>query len=586
MPTAPTTTTPVNLSQWGMSNANGTQTPAPASSAPVASNPINTPITSAQLDIIKSNMAKEPTTPAPTVISNADLTQKIIPATVSKLQTASNRGTSLDANGNPINANGTLTNPTTGSSTTSTTTASTPTFGVNSGGMPTGENKAFTGSDGKTYTVDSNGQIVSGPSNGSYQVGANISQYADAYKTITGKDIPSVSSAGPTGNAYDDSILAKMQDIVTKGDANTATLIQNIQSKYQSLIDAQTEVNRQQQGSITQSLLVGGSARYAQLSSAGVTAAVVSSGIDKIATLTSQESDLITKAQQAQDDADYKMLSDTMAEYDKVTAAKQAEVDKLNTALQAQAQKLSDQKQAATQSDAVAKVMSTGETNPAKILAAVNAAGYNMTAEDVSDTLKALAPNADIANLSGDIKEFYAMKNAGLPLPPQIAKLPVDQQPYAYVAYKTQLTSKAAADAANKQYTLSSDSRGKLMGSGLTSEQIDGLQTNISEHGLTTVLANEPLTQDQKDVLTQVVTGKAAQFITSDWITKNFDADKLKAAASAAGDTSGGFLGFGKSVSDADLTTYTDSLMETVNTYRDAGLTDEEIFEKLNTKIK
>lgn len=530
---------------------------------------------------------KPTNTTSPTVISNADVNDKTIPNNTATLAAKSNTGITVGADGVARYANGTVApNPTSTGTDTSksapnnqqTTTTTTPTFGINTNQPPTGEVKNIQDANGNVYGIDSNGEIVTGPNSGQYQVGANISQYSDLYKQVTGKDIPTVgASNGPTGDPTVDKYMGQLTTLMATADAHTATQIQNIQATYTNLINQQQDANTRSLKSINQTLALGGSSQYAPLSSQGIVDLQVGYGIQQIADLQSKEQAAITAAQQAQDAADYKTVDTLLQEAEKVRDQKQAAIDTLNKTLADQANK-------AAMSNVVSGLLGKGITDPKKILDTANSAGANLSASDVDTALKALAPEGNADKLTGDIGEYFNLVKAGIPLPSSVASLPAAQQPYAYVAYKADLARKAST-AADKTYSFSTSDRGSLLGSGLTNDEISHIQDGINQYGIKTVLDQETgLSPDQKDAITQAVVGKANQFLTSDWITANFDADKINAAAKAAGDTTGGFFGFGASGNADDYIKNT--LMPTVQTYRDAGLSDKEIFTKLQTLLK
>ncbi len=199
---------------------------------------------------------------------------------------------------------------------------------------------------------------------------------------IPGTTIPS------TGDTGVDSTLKQMNDLKTSMDSTSAALIQNIQTQYQNLIAKQQDTNTRGEASLNQTLLMGGSSRYAQLSATGAGTSMVSAGLDKISTLQSQETDAVLKAQQAQQSGDMDVLNKQMAIYDEIRQQKQAEATKLNEALVAQNQQ-------ATKDKAIASVLSSGITSPTDIVNKLSDLGYtNISAKDVADTVANLTPDA------------------------------------------------------------------------------------------------------------------------------------------------------------------------------------------------
>ncbi len=191
-----------------------------------------------------------------------------------------------------------------------------------------------------------------------------------------------------TGDTGTDSILKQMNDMKTSMDASSATLMANIQTQYGNLIAKQQDTNARGEASINQTLLLGGSSRYAGVSAQGISTAVVSAGLDKISALQTQENDALVKAQQAQQSGDMEILNKQMAIYEKIREEKSAEQTKLN-------QQLVEQNQQATKDKAIASVLSSGITDPSAIVSKLSELGYtNISAKDVSDTLANLQPDA------------------------------------------------------------------------------------------------------------------------------------------------------------------------------------------------
>jgi hypothetical protein len=86
-----------------------------------------------------------------------------------------------------------------------------------------------------------------------------------------------------------------LEQIKTQTDAAFAEQISAVQQQYNSLIQKQKDVNMRQEASVDQSLLMGGTSRYAQLNSAGINTSQISYGIQQIADLQAQENMAIAK---------------------------------------------------------------------------------------------------------------------------------------------------------------------------------------------------------------------------------------------------------------------------------------------------
>jgi len=203
----------------------------------------------------------------------------------------------------------------------------------------------------------------------------------------------------------------------------------------------------------------------------------------------------------------------------------------------------------------------------------------DFTAKEIKDALGNLMPERkdNYTGLTSDLKEYYTMKDMGLALPDAISALPESQQPFAYVKYKGELERKATGAEKEKSFTFSNTNRGELIGTGLASSVIDHIQEGINEYGLQEVLNSETgLTSAQKMKLTSIVSGAKSQAIDEYYIKKVIGIEKLEKAAEA--------VGFDKGT-PAEVDYYVNQLYQTVETYRELGLSDSDILKKLEDKI-
>ena len=121
--------------------------------------------------------------------------------------------------------------------------------------------------------------------------------------------------------------VSKQTDAVTQG------IIANIKAQTALQQKLQADINERQSKSVEQSLLMGGSSRYAQLSSAGIAAEQSRYGALQIAELQNQESSLILQATQAAKTENWKRVGEILAEANKKQEAKQKELAKNEAAV-------------------------------------------------------------------------------------------------------------------------------------------------------------------------------------------------------------------------------------------------------------
>lgn len=249
--------------------------------------------------------------PAPTVITNAGVSGTIGKNT-STLNTAkTGTGIVTGANG-PQYANGTL---------------------VDKGGYAgTGEYGDF---NGVTYLPPSPGNpygsAVPTPTTTPGALATPVTQPAPPISSPT----TSTSTTSTVPLLADDPVHQQIMDqlaaINARGDARLVSTMQNIQSSYAQLESQQADINRSETAGLTALLFKGGSMQTA--SATGAIQAMMTKGLQAIQTLEAQKGDALNKAQQAQDDQDYKFVQVQLAEYDKANQQSIDQQDKLTAAI-------------------------------------------------------------------------------------------------------------------------------------------------------------------------------------------------------------------------------------------------------------
>lgn len=197
------------------------------------------------------------------------------------------------------------------------------------------------------------------------------------------------------------------QDTLTKLKAQTdaafAGQISAVQAQYQSLIEQQKKVNEALSAGTDTALLMGGSSRYAPISSAGTSAAQVSFGIQQIADLTQKENSAIAAINVAQASKDYDIADKQMSILNKIKSDKQAAMEKLNDAL-IQANKDARAKLYTEVTKPIQDIATKAAENGAdpKTIAAINAA------TNVPDAIKAAGGSLQTA--TGQLGDYLQYK--------------------------------------------------------------------------------------------------------------------------------------------------------------------------------
>lgn len=165
--------------------------------------------------------------------------------------------------------------------------------------------------NGVKLIVDKNGNIVQ--SDGSslktdnpYMAGRNIKEFSEL-SGISGE-----TETEDDGNA---DLIKRMNDLSTRVDERTKTSIDRIKKMTESAVASQREANRALEGATFMAGIRSGRSRYATELQEQIMHQQVSAGVSKITDLQLKGEQLIAEAEQARDDADFKILDRLMTEY-------------------------------------------------------------------------------------------------------------------------------------------------------------------------------------------------------------------------------------------------------------------------------
>lgn len=209
----------------------------------------------------------------------------------------------------------------------------------------------------------------------------------------------------------------QITNMKTQFDNTSRAQIDNIKSQFDNLMKQQQDVNTRGQASLDQSLLMSGSSRYAQQSSAGQSTAMVSYGLRQLEDLNQKEQSAIIQAQAAQDAGDMKLMDMQLQVAQKARTEKQTAAKELSDKLMKANEQAKAQSQQSEQDLSIANLVGKGITDVTGIMNALNESGVKVTADQVNKTLQAIATNtgADtLEKLGGDTKDFYLLKKSGL----------------------------------------------------------------------------------------------------------------------------------------------------------------------------
>ena len=224
-----------------------------------------------------------------------------------------------------------------------------------------------------------------------------------------------------------------LDDLKIQVDAMTQRSVDFIKQTYSQIISAQKEANRRSEESRRQSLIMGGSQRYAQLSSEGIMHAQVSYGLSQLADLHSKEQAAIFEAEQAGFDKNFKLMGEKIDMAEETRRQKFESMKEISKMMAEEAKKIREevfkQEFRSSRDNAITDLISQGVTDPKKILEMLNFDDKgnligDIDFKEVNDIIEKLnkAPEGEVGqwlalkehspehkNMTWD--DFYAMKH-------------------------------------------------------------------------------------------------------------------------------------------------------------------------------
>ena len=261
---------------------------------------------------------------------------------------------------------------------------------------------------------------------------------------------------GPSLQAGELSVVnAKLEGLVNEittynVDADPGFKMQadSIKAEYAKLKTEMELANKQRAGAISTLGIRGGTSRYAGGVQQGIEGEELRQAGERLNEITRQEANAVSAARSAYQTGKFSQFNTQVAALEKIQTNKQKELEEFNKKLVETRKKVEETTIRASRDGVIASLLAQGVTDASEMLDYLN---YNdageqvgdFTAKEVGDTLKLLAPGADLKNLTGTVKEFYALKGEGA-LPESITSLPEDEQFFTYLKMKKEATAAPA----------------------------------------------------------------------------------------------------------------------------------------------
>lgn len=304
--------------------------------------------------------------------------------------------------------------------------------------VPNTVNKTGNNTGNSTNTDNSSTSNTTSDTSNNY---GGSTSYEDVFNRVFGEQQSLPQDPTVTRN------IQSLDNLRSANDASFNTQISNIISQYGQLMQLQSNADTSVQAKENNFLLKNGA--YRTTTGADVFHAIVTSQIDSLSNLQAKENEAIAKVQNAMNQSDYKMAQEEQNILYKVNSDKKALAEKITSSIIAQNQKLNTAAIQSKKDNAIANLFTSGTTDPKDILSKVDPT-LNISLKDINTALNTIS-GGDIKGLSGNVKNFYALKQAGA-LPGDIAKLPLDEQLQAYLNMEKKTTT-ATSKATKPLYT-------------------------------------------------------------------------------------------------------------------------------------
>lgn len=284
--------------------------------------------------------------------------------------------------------------------------------------------------------------------------------FDEAGNAIGGTRKPS--AADQETEDYYSEVRSLIDSMKTTLDARTKRYLDSIESKYSVLKARREQINKAAEASVAQSLLMGSSSRYAQISSAGIERQRNTASLRAIAELEAQEQSLINEALTAQENGDYKLLESTLELTKQKREEKVAAVKKVDEELKKQSDELKKVERESQIGDAVYNIFAGGVINTPDIYAKLRNQGISATPKEVDDIAKIFTiKEENEKDLKNDYGLFSYFKENNK-LPENVVKMPENEQYLGWLNIQKMANSGKLSEAAN----LAGGGKGVIPGKG------------------------------------------------------------------------------------------------------------------------
>lgn len=230
---------------------------------------------------------------------------------------------------------------------------------------------------------------------------------------------------------------------------------QQIRQKYDKLRTQTQKTNASRKNALTTLGIRGGTAEFAGAIQIGIEGEELNQANQRLADIESEEASTLSSLRSAYKEGKWTEFSRKTASLEKIREKKADALKTYNETLSEKIKTLQETERQSTRDNTIASLIQQGVTDPVSLLDYLNYDEIgnqvgDFTAKEVADTLENLSKGAGMTadKLTGEVKNYFVLKDIPGALPSSITSLPREQQLGAYLQWEKNLTTSKAAQEA------------------------------------------------------------------------------------------------------------------------------------------
>lgn len=226
-----------------------------------------------------------------------------------------------------------------------------------------------------------------------------------------------------------DSVLDEFDTFRERSGEAQDAVISAIQSRFTQRRDEMRDINERREQQQERFNIITGTQRFAPITAGGLMTAEETAGMKRIREIDAEERQAIAAAEEAFRQEDFSLFKNKIDFLERKRAERTSVLEKLNEASIEAQETIGEEARRARIDFEIGRLVTAGTSNVNDVLQSLNQSGIRVTAEEVSDTLKAINVQQSGPELTGRAKAFQSFVDAGL----IDSSLPIQEQWERYI---------------------------------------------------------------------------------------------------------------------------------------------------------